>query len=612
MVQQQFIFGGNTGETYDSLQRKRRIAEAMLANRPRKITNVGEGINSAASSIAAALLGRHADRDEARMRGEAQDQYASIFSPMAGRSSTSGRSGPMSQFDAMARTGGPTRAAAALSDPEMASLFNTKEERFGLPQGYLTRTAQIESNFNPRAQNPNSSAGGLFQFIDATARQYGLEDRFDPVASTEAAARLAADNAEMLRRTLGREPSAAELYLAHQQGAGGAAQLLANPNVPAVSIVGRDAVRLNGGREDMTAGEFAGLWLNKFGGEQTMSAQQQPQYDMQQLIQAANDPRLDEGQRQYAAMLAQQQMQQMQPPDPREALEMERLQMQNEMMRREMNAPPEGPEPTDDIREYEFAVEQGYDGTFQDFMRDMRSAGATNVNVNTAEGPRPELIGTQGLVAVPDETVEGGYRIIRAPGSPAEREFQQEEEAQARATEMAAQTEQTRSSVVRDTAQQMREMLERRGPLDLPEVGVIGSRLSGVNQEAADMAGMLDTLRGMVVFDRLERLRQASATGASGLGQVTEREIALLGAQLGALDQSLSRDRILQTLDTVEQVFSKMSPQAEAYLTGQTDQMPTDQQPVQEESPPPGVSPEVWQRLTPENRQRFFQMMGQQ
>ena len=144
--------------------------------------------------------------------------------------------------------------------------FAAYERRYGLPQGYLARTAQIESSGNPRAQNPNSSAGGLFQFIDRTARQYGLQDRFDPEQATDAAARLARDNANILRRALGRDPTAAELYLAHQQGGGGAAKLLSNANAPASSIVGDAAVRLNAGDRNMTGRQFADLWLNKFGG----------------------------------------------------------------------------------------------------------------------------------------------------------------------------------------------------------------------------------------------------------------------------------------------------------------------------------------------------------
>lgn len=142
--------------------------------------------------------------------------------------------------------------------------FAAVEAQYGLPAGYLDRTYIIESGGNPNAQNPNSSAGGGFQFIDSTARAYGLTNKFDLDAAADAAARLAVDNQAILRRTLGRDPTAAELYLAHQQGGGGAAKLLANPDARAVDIVGAEAVRLNGGNTNMTAGQFAGLWINKF------------------------------------------------------------------------------------------------------------------------------------------------------------------------------------------------------------------------------------------------------------------------------------------------------------------------------------------------------------
>lgn len=160
--------------------------------------------------------------------------------------------------------GGSVQPVAAWDGPVPVD-FSQYENQYGLPSGYLQRTAQLESSMGKKMKNPDSSATGPFQFIDSTAKQYGLTDRMDWGQSTDAASRLARDNAAHLRRTLGRDPSAAELYLAHQQGAGGAAKLLANPNAPAVDIVGADAVRLNGGNPNMTASEFANKWLGKFG-----------------------------------------------------------------------------------------------------------------------------------------------------------------------------------------------------------------------------------------------------------------------------------------------------------------------------------------------------------
>lgn len=147
--------------------------------------------------------------------------------------------------------------------PDIDATIVAASNRYGIDPNTMRAIAQIESAGNPRAQNPRSSAGGLFQFIDATASDYGLTNRFDPAQAADAGARLARDNAARLHGVLGREPTAGELYLAHQQGGGGASRLLRDRNARAVDIVGADAVRLNGGDMNMTAGEFANIWMRK-------------------------------------------------------------------------------------------------------------------------------------------------------------------------------------------------------------------------------------------------------------------------------------------------------------------------------------------------------------
>ena len=164
---------------------------------------------------------------------------------------------PLPAFAALQGTPGGQAAASGL--------FGGVEKKFGLPQGYLAQTASIESGGDPNAVNKGSGAAGLFQFVPSTAKQYGLSDPHDVIASTYAAGKLAADNAATLTQALGRPPTAGDLYLAHQQGATRAAKLLANPNARAGDVVGDAAVRANGGTRDMTAGQFAALWTGKFG-----------------------------------------------------------------------------------------------------------------------------------------------------------------------------------------------------------------------------------------------------------------------------------------------------------------------------------------------------------
>lgn len=123
------------------------------------------------------------------------------------------------------------------------------------------------------AKNPHSSASGPFQFIKRTAQKYGITDASTPEDHVKAFEQFTADNMSKMRNRLGRDPTEAEAYLAHQQGAGGASALLRNPKANAIDILSMvygsrklasKAVLNNRGKADMTAGEFASLWLDKF------------------------------------------------------------------------------------------------------------------------------------------------------------------------------------------------------------------------------------------------------------------------------------------------------------------------------------------------------------
>lgn len=149
-------------------------------------------------------------------------------------------------------------------------------DRHGVDGETMIKIASIESGGVPWAKNPKSDAAGLFQFMPATAKQYGLKDPMDPAASADSAARMLKDNGAFLKKSLGRDPAGSELYLAQQQGASGATALLKNPDKPAVQVLidanvnpekARKSIELNGGSPDMTAGQFTDLWKQKFDGD---------------------------------------------------------------------------------------------------------------------------------------------------------------------------------------------------------------------------------------------------------------------------------------------------------------------------------------------------------
>lgn len=337
-----------------------------------------------------------------------------------------------------------------MANPVFSDLFASKEDEYDIAEGYLGPTAIIESGMNPNARARTSSAGGMFQFIDGTANQYGLRNRFDPVESTDAAARLARDNADLLRRRLGREPTREELYVAHQQGAGGAANLLTNPDVPAHQVVGMRAVTNNGGDDATTAGDLTGKWMSKFqnvaergnGGYRTDAAQEEfqrremadmpapgamaamggmgglggfavPPRPVREPTFADNagswlgalgkslmsSPRNAPLAGMPAALDQQEQMRARQMESARSQANQDRSfglqerQVSDQIANRNL---------TNDVREYEYAKKQGFEGTFVDFQKQLATnkAGATRFGVQPVplEGGGYGVIGSDGSI----------------------------------------------------------------------------------------------------------------------------------------------------------------------------------------------------------------------
>ena len=178
---------------------------------------------------------------------------------------------------------------------DIPSIIREAATRHGVNPDYMLRAARIESGLNPMAANPSSSARGLFQFLTRPGGSWSSYGRggnpLDPYANADAGARYTADNINLLRTRLGRDPTPGEMYLAHQQGPAGAAALLADPQARAADVLTKfykhpatalQAIKLNGGSDDITAGDFAAKWLSKFDGSaaapasSTVTSQSQP------------------------------------------------------------------------------------------------------------------------------------------------------------------------------------------------------------------------------------------------------------------------------------------------------------------------------------------------
>jgi hypothetical protein len=155
-------------------------------------------------------------------------------------------------------------------------LFSSLESKYKLPEGYLARVYQLESSSGKNLYNKDSGATGPFQFMPRTARSMGLQDPNDLTQSAEAAARLAAENREYMRKNGVEEVDGKLLFLAHNQGAAGAIRLLKNPDKPAAELLGERAVVLNAGKADQPAGQFAQQLMGKYEGGGSQRQAQQP------------------------------------------------------------------------------------------------------------------------------------------------------------------------------------------------------------------------------------------------------------------------------------------------------------------------------------------------
>ncbi len=85
--------------------------------------------------------------------------------------------------------------STAMTKEQMIALAQQKAAEYGLDPELFVKQLAAESNFNPKAVGPATRFGnakGIAQFLDSTAKQYGV-NQFDPVSSIEGAARYMAD-----------------------------------------------------------------------------------------------------------------------------------------------------------------------------------------------------------------------------------------------------------------------------------------------------------------------------------------------------------------------------------------------------------------------------------
>ncbi len=158
---QSFIFGGDTGVDYETLQRRRAVVDAMQKRGTGIARNLGEGIGVLGNAVFGKIASNRLDKQEAAGRKSASEAFEAAFSASRQR---------------RAQAQAPTPAPQAFGEVQTEPLGAVDPVRSNVMKALI----QQESGGNPSAVSPKG-AGGLAQIMPATARDpgYGVPSVYD-------------------------------------------------------------------------------------------------------------------------------------------------------------------------------------------------------------------------------------------------------------------------------------------------------------------------------------------------------------------------------------------------------------------------------------------------
>lgn len=184
------------------------------------------------------------------------------------------------------RTGQPVNVTRNVNStpkpslPGQASRIADAAQKAGIDPQTALVISHIETGgrFNPDAQNPTSSANGLYQVIDSTWKRLKGGDRADVNEQIRVGFAHIREVSTTLQKALKRAPAVHEEYMGHLLGPGGASKVLtADPNARLYDVVYAytkakteaqrvkiaKAVVNNNGMNGLTVGQAIAKWKNK-------------------------------------------------------------------------------------------------------------------------------------------------------------------------------------------------------------------------------------------------------------------------------------------------------------------------------------------------------------
>jgi len=320
---QSFIFDANK-ETPQSLARRRALAQTM-AQKVRAPRNVGEGLSALGAGMAGMIQNNRIKKTEQMGQESAKNAFSPILAALSGQGSQSSQpqsfasmGGSQAELPPMPMSGGNSPVPNAYANDRVSGAF----DRDALHKSQL----MAESGGDPNAVSP-VGAQGLMQIMPDTARQPGfgmqpLENPMDPVAN-EQFGRQYMD--KMLDRYNG-DPKRA--LAAYNWGAGNADKWNGDENtLPDETRGYRNYIaKIMGGQNPQTAQGAINSYMPQQG--QTNQPTQGGGLGIQELVQAAQNPWLNDGQKSVLNALMEQQFKSMQPQDPMKALQIQKLQQE--------------------------------------------------------------------------------------------------------------------------------------------------------------------------------------------------------------------------------------------------------------------------------------------
>lgn len=190
------------------------------------------------------------------------------------------------------------------------------------------------------------------------------------------------------------------------------------------------------------------------------------------------------------------------------------------------------------VQEYEYARANGYDGSFQDFVK-FKGSSAAPKNYGTI--PLGYRMVTDG------EGTPSRLEVI--PGGPAEQAASAAKSAEGNSMVSRAQT----ARLVIDTADQILDVMNG---TDQPVTGRISQPLGLISTlPAGRVRTLVAQLQSPIALGALTRLKESSKTGASGFGALNTAELTLLIDEIGRLDPDTTAPDIFQ--DNVKRIRSR-------------------------------------------------------